>query len=124
MLDALTRRDAPKDGMPTHVVLLRGVNNLGGKKVAMADQRTAPRARQDWRTDLGRSGRNGAQLGNGQQAGQAVRTLILVIRLYVCAARSRAAARPQPAGHGFGAGPELELLSATRAKAGVIYGLG
>ncbi len=28
MLDALTRRDAPKDGMPTHVVLLRGVNNL------------------------------------------------------------------------------------------------
>jgi uncharacterized protein (DUF1697 family) len=24
-------------GMPTHVVLLRGVNNLGGKRVAMAD---------------------------------------------------------------------------------------
>jgi uncharacterized protein (DUF1697 family) len=39
MLDALTRRDAPRDGMPTHVVLLRGVNNLGGKKVAMADLR-------------------------------------------------------------------------------------
>jgi uncharacterized protein (DUF1697 family) len=26
-------------GVPTHVVLLRGVNNLGGKKVAMADLR-------------------------------------------------------------------------------------
>ena len=25
--------------MPTHVVLLRGVNNLGGKKVAMAELR-------------------------------------------------------------------------------------
>jgi uncharacterized protein (DUF1697 family) len=25
--------------MPTHVVLLRGVNNLGGKMVAMADLR-------------------------------------------------------------------------------------
>jgi uncharacterized protein (DUF1697 family) len=38
-------------------------------------QRTAPRARQGGRTDLERNGRNGAQLGDGQQAGRALRTL-------------------------------------------------
>jgi hypothetical protein len=38
-------------------------------------QRTAPRARQGGRTDLGPSGRNGAQLGDRQQARRALRTL-------------------------------------------------
>jgi hypothetical protein len=38
-------------------------------------QRTAPRARRGGRADLGLSGRNSAQLGDGQQAGRALRLL-------------------------------------------------
>ena len=65
------RRRAAGDGAQ---LLGRTVEPHPGRVPA---QRPAPCARQGGRTDLCRSGRNGAQLGDGHQAGRALRALTL-----------------------------------------------